>query len=61
MSRINFSFTEIFLLHSALFQDGGDNDSSGKTARLFHMMGPECWDIRVACSPGANSIEDLVH
>ena len=25
------------------------------------MLGPECWSIRVACSPGANCLEDLIH
>ena len=24
------------------------------------MLGPECWRIRVACSPGANCLEDLI-
>ena len=25
------------------------------------MLGPGCWSIRVACSPGANCLEDLIH
>ena len=24
------------------------------------MLGPECWSIRVACSPGVNCLEDLI-